>query len=55
VLKLRFQFVGDGDGGAAQGQLIEGVEVGGCDRTTSEMMGLPPKIISGDSRRSENA
>jgi transposase InsO family protein len=26
-----------------------------CDRTTSEMRGLPPKIISGDSRRSENA
>jgi hypothetical protein len=28
---------------------------GGCDRTTSEMRGLSPKIISGDSRRSENA
>jgi hypothetical protein len=26
-----------------------------CDRTTSEMRGLSPKIISGDSRRSENA
>jgi hypothetical protein len=26
-----------------------------CDRTTSEMEGLSPKIISGDSRRSENA
>jgi hypothetical protein len=26
-----------------------------CDRTTSEMSGLPPKIILGDSRRSENA
>jgi hypothetical protein len=26
-----------------------------CDRTTSEMRGLYPKIISGDSRRSENA
>jgi hypothetical protein len=25
-----------------------------CDRTTSEMRGLSPKIISGDSRRSEN-
>jgi hypothetical protein len=25
-----------------------------CDRTTSEMRGLCPKIISGDSRRSEN-
>jgi hypothetical protein len=25
------------------------------DRTTSEMRGLSPKIISGDSRRSENA
>jgi hypothetical protein len=27
----------------------------GCDRTTSKMKGLSPKIISGDSRRSENA
>jgi hypothetical protein len=27
----------------------------GCDRTTSEMRGLSPKIILGDSRRSENA
>jgi hypothetical protein len=26
-----------------------------CDRTTSEMRGLPPKIILRDSRRSENA
>jgi hypothetical protein len=26
-----------------------------CDRITSEMRGLSPKIISGDSRRSENA
>jgi phosphoketolase len=26
-----------------------------CDRTTSEMRGLSPKIISGDSRRSKNA
>jgi hypothetical protein len=26
-----------------------------CDRTTSEMRGSPPKIISGDSRQSENA
>jgi hypothetical protein len=26
-----------------------------CDRTTSEMRGLSPKIISGDSRRIENA
>jgi hypothetical protein len=26
-----------------------------CDRTTSEMRGLSPKIISGDSRRNENA
>jgi hypothetical protein len=26
-----------------------------CDRTTSEMMGLSHKIISGDSRLSENA
>jgi hypothetical protein len=26
-----------------------------CDRTTSEMRGLSPKIVSGDSRRSENA
>jgi hypothetical protein len=26
-----------------------------CDRATSEMRGLSPKIISGDSRRSENA
>jgi hypothetical protein len=26
-----------------------------CDRTTSKMKGLSPKIISGDSRRSENA
>jgi hypothetical protein len=25
-----------------------------CDRTTSEMRGLSPKIILGDSRRSEN-
>jgi hypothetical protein len=27
----------------------------GCDRTTSKMRGLSPKIILGDSRRSENA
>jgi hypothetical protein len=26
-----------------------------CDRSTSEMRGLSPNIISGDSRRSENA
>jgi hypothetical protein len=26
----------------------------GCDRTTSKMRGLSPKIILGDSRRSEN-
>jgi hypothetical protein len=26
-----------------------------CDKTSSEMRGLSPKIISGDSRRSENA
>jgi hypothetical protein len=26
-----------------------------CDRTTSEMRGLSPKIISGDSRQSDNA
>jgi hypothetical protein len=26
-----------------------------CDRTTSEMRGLSPKIISGDSRWNENA
>jgi hypothetical protein len=26
-----------------------------CDRTTSKMRGLSPKIISGDSQRSENA
>jgi hypothetical protein len=26
-----------------------------CDRTTSEMGGLSPKIISGDSQRSKNA
>jgi hypothetical protein len=26
-----------------------------CDRTTSEMRGLSPKIILGDSRRSDNA
>jgi hypothetical protein len=26
-----------------------------CDRTTSEMRGLSPKVISGDSRRSMNA
>jgi hypothetical protein len=26
-----------------------------CDRTTSEKRGLSPKIILGDSRRSENA
>jgi hypothetical protein len=26
-----------------------------CDRTTSEIRGLSPNIISGDSRRSENA
>jgi hypothetical protein len=29
--------------------------LGRCDRTTSEMRGLSPKIISRDSRRSENA
>jgi hypothetical protein len=28
---------------------------GAYDRTTSKMRGLSPKIISGDSRRSENA
>jgi hypothetical protein len=27
----------------------------GCDRTISEMRGLSPKIILGDSRQSENA
>jgi hypothetical protein len=29
--------------------------VSNCDRTTSEMRGLSPKIILGDSRRSDNA
>jgi hypothetical protein len=29
--------------------------VDACDRTTSKMRGLSPKIILGDSRRSENA
>jgi hypothetical protein len=29
--------------------------MGLCDRTTSKMRGLSPKIISGDSRRSKNA
>jgi hypothetical protein len=28
--------------------------VGHCDRTTSEMRGLSPKIRTGDSQRSEN-
>jgi hypothetical protein len=31
------------------------VNLAQCDRTTSEMRGSSPKIISGDSRRSENA
>jgi hypothetical protein len=31
------------------------IEEENCDRTTSEMRGLSPKIILGDSRRSENA
>jgi hypothetical protein len=35
--------------------LFSGEVFGGCDRTTSKMRGLSPKIISGDSRRSENA
>jgi hypothetical protein len=26
-----------------------------CDRTNIEMRGMSPKVISGDSRRSENA
>jgi hypothetical protein len=30
-------------------------EVEGCDRTTSKVRGLSPKVILGDSRRSENA
>jgi hypothetical protein len=29
--------------------------VSSCDRTTSKIRGLSPKIILGDSRRSENA
>jgi G:T/U-mismatch repair DNA glycosylase len=47
---------------AAASQLVptasstyEDTVVAGCDRTTSEMRGLSPKIILGDSRRSENA
>jgi hypothetical protein len=31
------------------------IAVAWCDRTTLEMRGLSPKIILGDSRRSENA
>jgi hypothetical protein len=31
------------------------LELETCDRTTSEMRGSSPKIISGDSRRSKNA
>jgi hypothetical protein len=31
------------------------IKHGWCDRTTLEMRDLSPKIISGDSRRSENA
>jgi hypothetical protein len=34
---------------------LDGTEVAGYDRTTSKMRGLSPKIILGDSRRSENA
>jgi hypothetical protein len=34
---------------------IAAEEQGCCDRTTSKMRGLSPKIILGDSRRSENA
>jgi hypothetical protein len=34
---------------------IDIVSLKTCDRTTSKMRGLSPKIISGDSRRSENA
>jgi hypothetical protein len=32
----------------------EGEGIGWCDRTTLEMRGSSPKIISGDSRRSKN-
>jgi hypothetical protein len=36
-------------------QRERGGRQGSCDRTTSEMRGLSPKIILGDSRRRENA
>jgi hypothetical protein len=31
-----------------------GSRVSDCDKTTSEMMGFSPKIMSGDYRRSKN-
>jgi hypothetical protein len=42
-------------GGSAAASRRQGVVGGLCDRTTSKIRGLSPKIISGDSRRSENA
>jgi hypothetical protein len=39
------------DGVTASREVVEGrLTSGGCDRTTSEIRGLSPKIISGDSR-----
>jgi hypothetical protein len=40
---------------SSEGIVVDPSNVRDCDRTTLEMRGLSPKIISGDSRRSENA
>ncbi len=43
------------DGKTCMTLMTAWLSITNCDRTTSEMRGLSPKIISGDSRRSENA
>jgi hypothetical protein len=38
-----------------ESHILEHINYTYCDRITSEMRGMSPKIILGDSRRSENA
>jgi hypothetical protein len=40
---------------SSEGIVVDPSNVRDCDRTTLEMRGWSPKIISGDSRRTENA
>jgi hypothetical protein len=52
---LLLKCLGSDQSKIAMGKVYEDIYGTHCDRTTSKMKGLSHKIISGDSRRSENA